>query len=244
MPNWCYNNLSVEIDTEYIDDIYDSIYNVFSKYLNLPENETTTYTYSVISHILHPIDFTYYKNLDDKQYIKSFVDECKDYGVARCNSSYNDSGDFGFESGWGPPTDYLLDISDKFKMINISINYEESGCDFGGEMVIHNGEIIEQDEWTLSEKNWKEYGGPKVVNHVIEIINDTVIEHDEGNEINLKTEKDIIQFFKKHNNALELIEDSIQDDLNQYAYEMDLENCEDKILNEFHKYINNIIVNN
>jgi hypothetical protein len=243
MPNWCYNNLSVEIDTDYIENLYNCIYNILKIKLKLPENETNTFSFSIISNLLETIDLNNFKNLDETNYIKSFVDECKSYGIARNNSDYDNSGDFSFESGWGPPTESLLEISDKFKMISINIDYEESGSDFGGEMTIYHGEIIEQNEWSLSQKNWKEYGGSHVINFIFDyLLKEEVIIKTNDLLINFKNKEEIIKFCKINNNALEIIEEYIYDYIYEYAYEFDLENCEDKIINEFRKYINNQIL--
>jgi hypothetical protein len=169
--------------------------------------------------------------ISNELYIENFVNECSDLGIARDND-YDFSGDFSFYSGWGPPTDLLKEATSKFKHIIIRNEYEEPGMDFAGYYEMQNGEILEQDEWDISEKNWEENGGSRCVDDVMQIIY-------EKDTLNQKTLFDILQFLNsgEYDNKLEFIWDSIYDEINDYSYESDLENCEDQIKEEFENFI-------
>lgn len=59
-----------------------------------------------------------------------------------------------FSSAWSPPTSWLDEVIKIYTDINFILEYEESGCDFGGIVESQNGIIVNTNNYELSEYNW------------------------------------------------------------------------------------------
>lgn len=69
---------------------------------------------------------------------------CK-WGVHAEIDKNEDSVSYIFESAWSPPVEFLKNICERYLLLRFHLNYEEPGCNFEGDLIIENGEII-QDE--------------------------------------------------------------------------------------------------
>lgn len=56
-----------------------------------------------------------------------------------------------FESAWAPPIAGILAISELFPDVQFDLRYEEPGCDFEGQFVALNGEVLCNEEQSFSE---------------------------------------------------------------------------------------------
>jgi len=70
------------------------------------------------------------------------------------------------DSAWAPPIELIRQICIEYK-VYASIEYEESGCDFGGRSEFNEaGEIIEEIEMPYNE--WRYYSDPEYIVNLIE----------------------------------------------------------------------------
>ena len=73
-----------------------------------------------------------------------------------CDTYFEDSGSqvsYTFESAWSPPTDFLMNICEKYPLLNFSLSYVEPGCAFEGELEIVAGEITVDETRDYVHKN-------------------------------------------------------------------------------------------
>jgi len=57
---------------------------------------------------------------------------------------------YGFDSAWAPPVNWLEYVCKKFPKLTFTLDYEESGVGFRGQMICENGEVVSEEEydWT------------------------------------------------------------------------------------------------
>lgn len=230
MPNWCYNTLDVDFDYELRQKILIEIYNLnIIKKMNTPND--------IIKKIISYLPLKY-----EDTYIENFVEECQDEGIARDESDYDLSGNFSFESGWGPPNETLLEISTSFPLLKIINEYEETNDNFTGTITIQGGLILEQEEHDLDAMAWEQYGGEHCGKDMVDyIINENIkiyyTENDVSKSIDFKSLDEIRDFVKVYGDVESLFRDPLEDYLYDYANDNELTNCEDKIMNEFEKLV-------
>jgi hypothetical protein len=53
--------------------------------------------------------------------------------------------DINFDTPWGPPYEWLVNVSGKFPSLTFSIAYSECGMDFWGDLVATEGSVVEDD---------------------------------------------------------------------------------------------------
>ena len=61
-----------------------------------------------------------------------------------------------FDTAWGPPSTWAAAASALHPDLQLTLTYEEEGCDFAGECLYCNGDVVLEDEWTPSERRWDE----------------------------------------------------------------------------------------
>ena len=47
-----------------------------------------------------------------------------------------------FDTAWSPPKEFLINICEKYPLLNFRLHYAEGGCDFEGDLEIEAGEVI------------------------------------------------------------------------------------------------------
>lgn len=51
-----------------------------------------------------------------------------------------------FDTAWSPPTAWVTGVSKKYPTLVFRLEYEESGCDFEGHVVIKRGAVLEEHQ--------------------------------------------------------------------------------------------------
>lgn len=59
---------------------------------------------------------------------------------------------YNFDTAWGPPLKWLEQVCIKYDSIKFEIEYSVEGFDNGGKIIIQNGDILDNEEWSVSEK--------------------------------------------------------------------------------------------
>jgi len=96
---------------------------------------------------------------------KIYLDNVKKYGAGdwcdwsienwgtkedACDESLNDDNEtelqYIFNTAWSPPIPVIKKASELFPNLNFEFTYEESGCDFAGEMEFERGECMRNEE--------------------------------------------------------------------------------------------------
>jgi len=172
------------------------------------------------------------KVVDEGEYIAQFVAKCRELAIARSDDDYCDSGDFQYESGWGPPTDLLQEASSEFPHIVVKNEWESDQDATRGYEIFHKGIVIEEKEEEVDL--WDENGG----DFIIEALMDTIVEEgfgdDDGNEISFNSKEELIAYCAVPDQLRQLQENY---ELYDLICEENLTDCEQKIWEEFAKII-------
>lgn len=59
-----------------------------------------------------------------------------------------------FDTAWSPPIAWLKAVCTHFPELQLTLTYEEPGCDFAGEIRFKNGEEVSHEEYTYRERPW------------------------------------------------------------------------------------------
>jgi len=129
------------------------------------------------------------------------VPEGYDYSSKWCDLYINDDDDtkivLSGDSAWGPPIGYLVLMSSTFG-VKVEAKYEESGLDFGGMLIVKDGNIVTDDTDTYWRYRYKDdsYG-------VIESIAETI----------LCDYKSFNEFAESHRDLMEIMTDDDKQEL-------------------------------
>lgn len=151
MPNYCTNTLILEGTHEELNKFYlenklidkknnDYSYLSFQKSVPQPENENDWYNWHI-------------ENWGTKwdtcececDQVESVYEELDSNFI---NLTYH------FDTAWGPPTNWLEKVSEKYKDIHFDLEYSEPGMDFWGKKEYSNGTLEISEESGLGEHNW------------------------------------------------------------------------------------------
>ena len=186
MPNWCDNYLIVNLSSynnnctnEDIDNFYnenlqkfgDDVYDLdFNCCVPMPEEIKNSESPS-------NLDEEKKKELIDKYGADNWYDwSINNWGTKwntkdiYCDRESNGSLTYNFTTPWGPPDKWLLAIINKYPDLEIKLTYEEAGMDFGGE-IHYNGELIMQEQYTLSEHVWENCDKEFIDKAIAEVVN-------------------------------------------------------------------------
>ena len=144
MPNWCYNTTSIDVDNELFFITKDLLNAIKYKNKTLPED---------IKNKILTILFNYREDFDEDAYVSSFIEELNDELCIGSGEDY-----FNYDTRWGPPTDTLVEISERFPFIKITNEYYSTADDYEGTDIILNGKYLLNESFTTSEKLWEENG--------------------------------------------------------------------------------------
>lgn len=75
------------------------------------------------------------------------------------------------ESAWSPPLKFLEALSKEFKC-DIEVEFEESGCDFGGHNIYKSGDLQEVFKGTYREYQVYQFGALEAIERDIETIDE------------------------------------------------------------------------
>lgn len=78
-----------------------------------------------------------------------------------------------FNTAWSPPLAWLEKIAAKYPNLELNLEYNEPGCDFGGVINYKNGEVIQDESYNLSEHNWEKVDKKLLENVINEYLNST-----------------------------------------------------------------------
>lgn len=176
MPNWCKNNLKIVSNGEKILDLLELLKDdngemTFSKFMPMPkELEDTT------SPVPNDVPKEEREKLIEKYGADNWYDwHCANWGVkwdaSESEFRKNDKDwIISFQTPWGPPIEFLIALSKKFKNIQFELQYADEG--YGqqplGEAVFNDGCVFydgpeegtkEADDFasTVWGENWVEY---------------------------------------------------------------------------------------
>lgn len=152
--------------------------------------------------------------------------------IARNKDDYCDSGEFAYESGWGPPSDLLEEASNEFPHVVVKNEWENGDCCNRGYQIFHKGIVIEEKEEEVDL--WEENAGSFTVPALMDTIVDAGFDDEEGNEISFGSQKELIVYCKVPDNLRRLRENF---ELYDFICQESLENCEERIWEEFGKTV-------
>ena len=177
MPNWCYNNISLELE----DELYTNCKNILKK-IKIPND--------IIEMILI---YTFNYDGNENNYLKQFCSELDnelDIGEGIDN--------FDVETRWGPPNDILEELSSKYILIKIINEYECTQDDFAGTYELLSGKYLKDESYDISEKAWEENGSKCKDYLLLELLSENFEIIDENNNsIKFKDISDIKKFCQK-----------------------------------------------
>jgi hypothetical protein len=150
MPNWCDNTFTVGGDPEKVAEFVEQMKGAdnealdFNKVIPLPEvledrsgiNDIGWYNWSVT-------------NWGTK------------WNVIEAQLGYNDGADsavYYFQTAWSPPVPWFEVTVKYFPWLNFSIEWQEGGMGFGGELTASQGVLGAIDEWDVEwDENEEDY---------------------------------------------------------------------------------------
>lgn len=146
MPNWCNNSLSISGDKTKIKEIHDKLESIKNNKDNV---------HGIFRVLLgEPTDIT------EEQYQKGgwYEHNINRYGC-KWDVSYDEDTmidvsenniAMSFQTAWSPCLPFCITLSEMFG-VDVTCQFFEPGCDFAGEVVISNGEIITVSEYSHNE---------------------------------------------------------------------------------------------
>jgi hypothetical protein len=168
------------------------------------------------------------KVVDEDEYISQFVAKCRELEIARSDDDYCDSGEFQYESGWGPPTELLQEASCEFPCLVVRNEWESDQDSTRGYEIFHKGIVIETKEEEVDL--WDENGGDFTIEALMDKIVEEGFEDDDGNEISFDSKEELIAHCAVPDQLRQLQENY---ELYDFACEENLQNCEERIWEEF-----------
>ena len=151
MPNYCTNTLVLEATHEELNKFYienklvDTVKNEYSylsfaKSVPQPENNNDWYNWNINN---------WGTKWDTCECECDQVDSVfENLGTDFTNLTYH------FDTAWGPPSNWLERVAEKYKNIHFDLEYSEPGMDFWGKKEYDNGSFISSEEMPLGEHNW------------------------------------------------------------------------------------------
>jgi hypothetical protein len=178
MPNWCENTL-----------IISNSNNELEKFFNENKINENDLDFNCVCPCPDELYNTESPNKSNDNKIKELVEKygysdwytwcCNNWGT-KWNASdveyYKEDSTltYSFNTAWGPPSVWFTKLCDKYPNFELTLKYEESGMDIGGNMTYTNNNLFEQ-EYTLSEYIWENCDHNYVyetIHHIISINND------------------------------------------------------------------------
>lgn len=161
MPNWCQNHLMIDgLLPEQISEI--------SKKLSEPNSLLFE---SLVGKFLE--DYLHDEKIvgitDEKEngkYFDWYKHNLSEYGTkwdVNLSNVYfqGDFTEMAFETAWSPPLEFARKLSKKYNAV-VTLQFEEPGCDFGGEYIFENGEVIDYKDMTYMEWLFEEGGWDRI----------------------------------------------------------------------------------
>lgn len=174
MPNWCYNNLTVDGTREGVNNFLTAITNEDGAYdMTIPY--PCPEELQINARFLSADDGT-----DDEETAalrKQFAENYKKYGARNWYDWQIDnwgtkwapnvedhyiqnngkSVQFSMESAWAPPTNLIKKLSEKFPTLQFVLSYDEGGMCFAGAEGFYAGEMVHNGYFEYdSVPEWKE----------------------------------------------------------------------------------------
>lgn len=163
MPNWCQNRIEIEGNVDSIKQITEKICEGADKGEGLFKTLIGMFPDGFISNEKY-VGLQDYK-IDD-EYFDWYSHNVKMYGtkwdvkIDIENIDFTDNGILfhHLETAWNAPIEFCKKLSSMYDGIKVTIGFEESGCDFGGEYVIEDGDIVESNDFTYLGYQYHIYG--------------------------------------------------------------------------------------
>ena len=151
MPNYCNNTLTVSGSNESLNKFWienrsidneeeENEYLSFNKSVPIPKNHDDWYHWCIDN---------WGTKWDAFECTLNEIDSINDNLDEDCTSLI-----YQFDTAWGPPLIWLQKIVNIYINISFTLEYSEPGMDFWGKKEYLNGELIEDNECSLSEYNW------------------------------------------------------------------------------------------
>ena len=179
MPNWCDNVLTIYAETDKLNEI-----------LEFNKSDDSNLDYNKI--IKSPEELHNYSSPNNaepevkEQLIKKYgFDNWYDWNINNWGVKWNASDvnceldeegnilTYNWCSPWGPPQKWLLQFFEKYHDLNIKLQYEEYGMDFGGVIGLKDDEV-DVDEYTLSERVLEQVD-ESLINSIDAVIKNNII---------------------------------------------------------------------
>lgn len=135
MPNWCDNILLVEGSEE---DVHRWVERAAS--WDDPDEDTQPIHFSAF--LPPPANTDQFDLLDWRvenwgtKWEPEFFDMKRSCGKAT----------YYFETPWGPPLEWVIQVSQQYPEMKFRVDYGEPGMDFSGEMIFQDGQVLHSSE--------------------------------------------------------------------------------------------------
>lgn len=177
MPNWCNNVLILEGEHEELIKFYNDNKKIedeilkselsLDKSVPMPEN---IYRGNLTTEQKNSIENWYNWSLSNWGTKWDATDVFIEDKENIINNKLNKM-KYYFLTAWSPPIQWFSSIIQIYKNIKFEFDFIEEGMDFAGKIIVENGNVVFEEEYSPSSKYWEEYDKEKLINYIKEYLN-------------------------------------------------------------------------